>query len=119
MLAVAVSAALPLAGPARVFWRTPCFLVGRMGKPEPELFDFPLGDHPVSYLIPPQPWPPRKKPPLWPWVLTGLAILVLLFVGCTAVVAASIETTSSPMTVRSVQVALTAGTAATGNDYRH
>lgn len=54
-----------------------------------------------NYLSPPQPWPPRKKPRVWPWVLGGLSIPVLLFAGCTAVVASigsSIDT-STPTTI--------------------
>ncbi len=59
-----------------------------------------------NYLSQPQPWPPRKKPRIWPLALGGLAIVGVLFVGCTAMVASSVETTSSPTTVRSIAPAV-------------
>ena len=56
--------------------------------------------HPINSPYPPL--PPRKKP-VWPWVLVGIA--VLLFAGCTALVASvgsSIDTTAGPTTVKRV-----------------
>lgn len=57
-----------------------------------------------NYLSPPQPWPPRKKPRIWPWVLGGVFTFVLLVGGCGAFIASvssSIDTTA-PTTVRSI-----------------
>lgn len=58
--------------------------------------------HPINSPYPPL--PPRKKK-VWPWVLGGLSIPVLVLGGCTALVVSagsSIDTSSSPTPVKRV-----------------
>ena len=37
-----------------------------------------------QYPYPPQPWPPRKKPRVWPWIVIPVAVLT--FGGCAAII---------------------------------